>query len=130
MAKDLFDDGYFEKHRDNSAWDSLSKRGLSALNVKNRPKPKEIAKLPQVDDDIEDVPVKKSVPSDDSWRIEYRKGLTAGLAGGFIVLLVLRMNFFEKSVLTAGFWLSSVVLVIIILIFVYLFEMPFNAANK
>jgi hypothetical protein len=131
MAKDLFDDAYFERHRNRSEWDSFGKRGISGLNVKNKPKPREIAALPQIShDDIEDIPVTRNMHSDDSWRAEYRKALTAGFAGGFIVLLVLRMNMLDKSLFTIDFWISSIITVVIVLIFVYLFEMPFRIANK
>lgn len=132
MAKNLFDDEYFTKHRDNSEWNSLKKRGLSALNIKNKPKPKEIEPLPKVEEQDEDLlEYKKEIRASGESKIsEYKKMLTAGFAGGFIVLLILQTKFLEKSILTADFWLSAIVIVIIVLFFVLLFEIPFKLANK
>lgn len=127
----MFDDEYFKKHRDPSEWSNYEKRGISGLNIKNKPKPQEITQLSQIEahDDFEDEVV-EITNSSDSWRAEYRKTLTAGFAGGFIVLLIMQMKFLEKSIVTVDFWVSSVVIVFIIIAFVFLFEMPFRVANK
>ena len=130
MVKDLFDDSYFEKHRNRSEWEGLEKRGLSGLNIKNKPKIREIAPLPQVDTKIEEDEFDFSEPKLAPSSSGYRSLVAAGFAGGFLVLLAFQLHVLTQSLTSLGFWLRMIVFLVFLGMFMFLFEIPYRLLNK
>lgn len=139
MAKDIFGDDYFDRHRDSSSWTSLGKRKIhEALNIKHKPKPKleevlpaKEAVKPKVEEKIVDEEYKehnKKVNSD--WKVSYFKNVLAGLVGGFLVIIVQQMNVFTNDIASLEFWIDGGITVLIGLIFILLFGMIYKTADK
>lgn len=141
MAKDIFGDNYFERHRNNSTWSSLGKRKLhEALNVKNKPKPKLEEVIPpkkeekpikeQPSEKIQDEEFKQHNKNVGNWKSQYFKNVLAGLVGGFLVILVQQINLFANDILTLAFWTDAAIAILIGLVFITLFGMIYRAVDN
>ena len=143
MAKDIFGDDYFERHRDSSSWRSLGKKKLhEALNIKHKPKPKlddimhtkeDFSKDSKKDiqkpqEKIVDEDYKKYTSKKD-WKTSYFKLVLAGLVGGFLVILIQQINLFAYDLLSAEFWINAGIAVLIGLTFILLFGILYKHAE-
>ena len=126
MAKDIFGEDYFNRHRNESAWGALGKKKLhEALNLKHKPKPKLEEVLPQKEA-VQPQVSKPQVQEEEFYEekprnrtsTRYFQNVLSGIVGGFIVVLVLQMNLLEESIASVTFWTNAGITVIMALIFI------------
>lgn len=125
MAKDIFSDDYFSRHRDNSSWDSLKGKSISkVLNLKNKPKVKldDVLPLTQTKDkpipeEIIDSDFKDHIKVTAKWKKEYLRAIITGVCGGLIFYLATFITatteFFSKN-----FWVDTATIVLVALVIV------------
>ena len=131
MAKDIFGDDYFDRHRDTSIWNSLGKKKIhEALNIKNKPKPKMDEILPPKEEPVkqEDLPQEimdeeftehnKKPTSNSDWRKSYFDTVLAGAVGGIIVVLILQMNILSYDIAETAFWINAGIVLVVGLVFI------------
>jgi hypothetical protein len=118
MAKDIFSDDYFSRHRDHQEWEKVGKR---KIDVKKEVMPE--IKEEEYDEGPEEIIV-RSDPTD------YYKMIFAGVTGGFLVLAVQKLGLLRYSIASIEFWMNSGILIIILAIFVILLKIPFNLFRR
>jgi len=145
MAKDIFSEDYFEKHRDSSFWKSSKKISLNkALNLKNKPKPKLDEVIPKKENREQEIlrnikieetrdeqvfkekPKKRKIKSENSeWKFEFFKLLVAGFCGGLIVAFSSKFYYFAK-LNQFSFWTNIGIVALIAFVFILVFGLIFK----
>lgn len=130
MAKDIFGDDYFSRHRDNNEWDRLKGKNVSKLlNLKNKPKPKLDDVLPPKEsmpkeqpkeEEILDRDFKEHIKFTAKWKKDYLKAVISGVCGGLVFYLASFITASE-SIMTSKFWVDTSTIVLVGLIFVLAF---------
>ena len=117
MGKELFEDGYFEKHTE-SRFQAKDGSDISKyLRVKSRPKVEEIpveAVSDETEEMIEEVVEAKNT---ETWGNDFLKTVLAGFSGGFLVLIFSIVYFLGYSVMAVEFWTILVTVLIAFIVF-------------
>jgi len=126
MKKNIFDDDYFAKHRDNSQWEGLKKKNITTvLNVKNKPikridPPIQKNFIPEKKENIIDHEYKSQKKQNTKWKSEYIKSVISGFCGGIIVLLILNVSNYEGEIVSfEGIVNTSILLVLSMIFFIF-----------
>jgi hypothetical protein len=140
MGKDIFEDGYFSKHRDDSQWNGLKSKSLSnVLNLKNKPKKKLDEVIPPkkeektVEDPQEEIldnEYKEQVKLVSGWKLEFLKSVVAGFCGGIIVLIVLKISLFDAVLWSVEGTVNAIALGIVALIFLIVFGIIYRVIER
>jgi maltodextrin utilization protein YvdJ len=157
MAKDIFNDEYFSKHRDSSKWSGLKKKGIvNVLNVKNKqkyikkeePKPEQIEVKPKpvvktqpipkdMDFEVRPTKVKKTKVqrqrtqnyTSTGWKDDYFKSILTGLYGAFVAIIILISNLLNYPISSSNFWIETGRIVLAIFIITIVFGFVYRAAS-
>ncbi|MGM5483997.1 MAG: hypothetical protein ACQER9_03725 [Nanobdellota archaeon] len=141
MTKNIFEENYFDKHRDSNNWKKLKPDSINkALNLKRKYKENKInsekEELQEKEEEKIEKEVEEGVPQDSGfednkgiWKKDYFKTVLAGLCGGFVVLIVQQIRFLEYDLSSMQFWTNAFLLVLTGLIFILVFGLLFKIAE-